>query len=188
MKIESLKRRVKKLKKKQRSRTHKRKRLYMAGLTARVDSSDEAKVSAIGKVNVVSTATTTIDDITLAQALMKLKDKGKAIMIEEPVKLKKKDQIMLDEEVALKLQTELQAEFDKEQRLASEKAQQEEEFNSALIEEWNDIQANIDVKLLMKKLDEFGEEYQVYGKIVGIKSHLNVVEVTLLEEFVNAAA
>nr|GFD17132.1 hypothetical protein [Tanacetum cinerariifolium] len=54
----------------------------------------------------------------------------KAIMIEEPVKLKKKDQIMLDEEVALKLQ----AEFDKEQRLAREKAQKEEEANISLIE------------------------------------------------------
>nr|GFA20973.1 hypothetical protein [Tanacetum cinerariifolium] len=52
----------------------------------------------------------------------KLQDKGKAIMIKEPVKLKKKDQIMLDEEVALKLQAELQIEFDKEQRLAREKA------------------------------------------------------------------
>nr|GEY11349.1 hypothetical protein [Tanacetum cinerariifolium] len=104
----------------------------------------------------VSTAATTptisIDDVTLAQALVELKhikpkakakkivfyepkestttttipkskhqDKGKVIMIEEPVKLKKKDQIMLDEEVALKLQAELQAEFDKEQMLAREK-------------------------------------------------------------------
>nr|GEZ45629.1 hypothetical protein [Tanacetum cinerariifolium] len=54
---------------------------------------------------------------------------GKAIMIEEPVKLKKKDQIMLDEEVALKLQAELQVEFDKEQRLAREKAKQIKEVN-----------------------------------------------------------
>nr|GEV78852.1 hypothetical protein [Tanacetum cinerariifolium] len=65
---------------------------------------------------------------------------GKAIMIEEPMKLKKKDQIMLDEEVALKLQAELQAEIDKEQRLASEKAQQEEEeAKITLIETWDDV-------------------------------------------------
>nr|GEW33716.1 putative ribonuclease H-like domain-containing protein [Tanacetum cinerariifolium] len=38
----------------------------------------------------------------------KSQDKGKAKMIKEPVKLKKKDQIQLDEEVALKLQAELQ--------------------------------------------------------------------------------
>nr|GFB97150.1 hypothetical protein [Tanacetum cinerariifolium] len=67
--------------------------------------------------------------------------KGKAIMIEELVKLKKKDQIMLDEEVALKLQAKLQAEFDKGQRLAREKAQQIKEVNRA----WDDIQAKMDV-------------------------------------------
>ncbi|GKE92201.1 hypothetical protein Tco_1573296 [Tanacetum coccineum] len=47
-------------------------------------------------------------------------EKGKGIMIEEPVKpMKKKDLIRLDEEVALKLQ----AEFDEEARLAREKAE-----------------------------------------------------------------
>nr|GEX79959.1 Gag-Pol polyprotein [Tanacetum cinerariifolium] len=39
--IDSLKRRVKKLEKKQRSRTHKLKRLYKVGLTSRVESSDD---------------------------------------------------------------------------------------------------------------------------------------------------
>nr|GEU88812.1 uncharacterized mitochondrial protein AtMg00810-like [Tanacetum cinerariifolium] len=62
-----------------------------------------------------STITTTTKTISLKQS----QDKGKAIMIEEPTKLKKKDQIRLDEESALKLQAELQAEFD-EQRLARE--------------------------------------------------------------------
>nr|GEZ42180.1 hypothetical protein [Tanacetum cinerariifolium] len=67
-------------------------------------------------------------------------------MIEEPVKLKKKDQIQLDKEVALKLQAELQAKFDKEQRLAREKAQkEEEEANIALIESWDDVQAKINL-------------------------------------------
>nr|GEX46437.1 hypothetical protein [Tanacetum cinerariifolium] len=50
-------------------------------------------------------------------------DKGKAETIKEPVKLKKKDQIQLDEELALKLQAGLQAKFDKEQRLTTERAQ-----------------------------------------------------------------
>nr|GEW64497.1 hypothetical protein [Tanacetum cinerariifolium] len=60
------------------------------------------------------------DSTTTTSTIPKSKsqDKGKAKMIEEPVKLKKKDQIQLDEEVALKLQAELQAEFEKEQRLA----------------------------------------------------------------------
>nr|GFA95345.1 hypothetical protein [Tanacetum cinerariifolium] len=41
LEITSLKRRVKKLEKKQRSRTHKLKRLYKVGLTARVNSSED---------------------------------------------------------------------------------------------------------------------------------------------------
>nr|GFA65339.1 hypothetical protein [Tanacetum cinerariifolium] len=44
MEIKSLKRRVKKLEKKQRSRTYKLKRLYKVGLTVRVDSSDETSL------------------------------------------------------------------------------------------------------------------------------------------------
>nr|GEX02696.1 hypothetical protein [Tanacetum cinerariifolium] len=212
LEITSLKRRVKKLEKKQRSRTHKLKRLYKVGLTTRVDSSkddqslgedaskqgkkihdinadeditlvndqDDAEifnvndlhgkevfvekeltnkeVSAAGEVNAASIAITigvagtiTTDEITLAQALMEIKtskpkDKGmgKAIMIEEPVKLKKKDQIRIDEEAALKLQAELQVEFEEEQRLARESAQKEQKANIALIEEWDDIQAKID--------------------------------------------
>nr|GEZ29135.1 hypothetical protein [Tanacetum cinerariifolium] len=44
MDIDSLKRRVKKLDKKKRSRTHKLKRLYKVGLIARVDSFDEASL------------------------------------------------------------------------------------------------------------------------------------------------
>ncbi|GJU99315.1 hypothetical protein Tco_1328586 [Tanacetum coccineum] len=212
------------------SRTHKLKRLYKVGLTAKVESSrdeeslgDDAskqgrRINAIDAyeditlvnvqddadnemfdVNVlngvevfvvgqnenvveevvdaaqVSTAATTVtittEEITLAQALEALKtskpkvkgivfqepgkstttttissqqsqDKGKGIMIEEPVKpMKKKVQIMLDEEADLKLQ----AEFDKEERLAREKAEKEKEANIALIEEWDDIQAKIDV-------------------------------------------
>nr|GEX55562.1 hypothetical protein [Tanacetum cinerariifolium] len=84
-----------------------------------------------------STATTTIttEELTLAQALEALKtskpkDKGKGIMIEEHVKPKKKDQIMLDEEAAKRLQ----AEFDEEERLARERAQKEQKANIALIE------------------------------------------------------
>ncbi|GJZ62892.1 hypothetical protein Tco_0619313 [Tanacetum coccineum] len=100
---------------------------------------------------------TTVDDITLAQALMEIKstkpkekrvviqelgestttissqqshDKGKGILIEHVKPMKKKDLIRLDEEAALKLQ----AEFDKEERLAREKAEKEKEANIALIE------------------------------------------------------
>nr|GFA09446.1 hypothetical protein [Tanacetum cinerariifolium] len=63
-------------------------------------------------------------------------------MLIKPVKPKKrKDQIRLDEEAALKLQ----AEFDEKERLAREKDKKEQEVNIALIETWDDIQAEIDV-------------------------------------------
>nr|GEU38301.1 ribonuclease H-like domain-containing protein [Tanacetum cinerariifolium] len=161
--INSLKRRVKKLKKRNRSKTQKLKRLYKIGLTARVESSDneesladaemfDADKDLSGKEVFVEQEVVAdkekIDEVTLAQALTELKtskpkpkgDKGKAIMIEEHVKPKLKDQIRLDEEATLKLQ----AEFDEEQRLVKEKAEKELEANIALIEAWDDVQAKID--------------------------------------------
>nr|GEX65486.1 hypothetical protein [Tanacetum cinerariifolium] len=105
--IDSLKRRVKKLEKRNRSRTHKLKRLYKVGLTARVESSgdeeslggEEVFVAEQGVVkdvneNVVeevvnaaqdSTATTTIttEEITLAQALEALKPSKSKMRIEQ---------------------------------------------------------------------------------------------------------
>ncbi|GJU17534.1 hypothetical protein Tco_1145500 [Tanacetum coccineum] len=60
------------------------------------------------------------------------KDKGKGIMVEEPLKMKKKDQVLFDEQEAIRLQ----AQFDEEERIAREK----EESNAALIAQWNDIQ------------------------------------------------
>nr|GEU62398.1 copia protein [Tanacetum cinerariifolium] len=209
LEIDSLKRKVKKLERRRKSRTHGLKRLYKVRLSARVESSEDKglgeedasiqgriadidaneditlmrmllkKIDA-AQIQVTIAATTpiiSIDEVTLAQALAELKhtkpkakakgiifhepkestttttaeipklrsqDKGKAKMIEEPVMLKNKDQIQLDEEVALKLQAELQVESKKEQRLAVERAQQEVEANIALIESWDDVQAKID--------------------------------------------
>ncbi|GJU27460.1 hypothetical protein Tco_1166081 [Tanacetum coccineum] len=116
----------------------------------------------------VSTAATTVtittEEITLAQALKALKtskpkDKGKGIMIEEPVKpMKKKDLIRLDEEVALKLQ----AKFDEEERLAREKAKKEKEANISLIETWDDIQAKIDADHQLAERLQAQEQEVVY--------------------------
>ncbi|GJS08768.1 putative ribonuclease H-like domain-containing protein [Tanacetum coccineum] len=90
--------------------------------------------------------TITTEEITLAQALAELKsakpkadkDKGKGIVIEEPVveqvkSIKRLEQIRLDEELAFKLQA-------KEERLAREKAQQIKEANIA----WDDVQAKVE--------------------------------------------
>nr|GEX34579.1 putative ribonuclease H-like domain-containing protein [Tanacetum cinerariifolium] len=71
---------------------------------------------------------------------------------EEP---KKKDQIRFDEEAAKRLQ----AEFDKEAQLAREKVVKEQKGNITLIEEWNDIQAKIDVDYqLAERLQEQKQE------------------------------
>nr|GEZ04530.1 hypothetical protein [Tanacetum cinerariifolium] len=71
-----------------------------------------------------TTTTTTIISSQQSQ------DKGKGKMIKESVKPKKKDQVRLDEEAALKLQ----AEFNDEERLAREKVKKEKRANIALIE------------------------------------------------------
>ncbi|GKF53423.1 hypothetical protein Tco_0160333, partial [Tanacetum coccineum] len=106
-----------------------------------------------------------VDEVTLAQALAALKSAKdsaattttatiptprKGIVFQEPGKgkivkpdkpMKKKELIRLNEEIALKLQ----AEFDEEVRLAREKAEKEQEANVALTEEWDNVQAKIDV-------------------------------------------
>ncbi|GJS22540.1 hypothetical protein Tco_0451172 [Tanacetum coccineum] len=256
--ITSLKKRVKRLEKKGGSRTHKLKRLYKIGRSARVVSSDEASlgdqedaskqgrkiddidadaeitlvdetqgrhdddlmfdtgvlndeevfagqdmakkevstadpVTTAGEVvttaNVeVSTAsptaaTITNVELTLAQTLAELKsarpkikrvvmqepsesittitttttipskDKGKGIMVEEPLKMKKKDQITFDEQEAIRLQVKI----DKEVRLASEK----DEANVALIEEWNDIQEKIEADQLLAERLQVREQEEL---------------------------
>nr|GEV36442.1 ribonuclease H-like domain-containing protein [Tanacetum cinerariifolium] len=217
-KITSLKKRVKRLENKRRSRTHGLKRLYKVGLSARLESSadeeslgeedafkqgrisiidanqdiylvnvhrdedifgvndqddtsmfdadkdlqsEEVVVEEFNAASIATTviaATTTVvsfDELTLAQALVKIKnskpkakgivmqepneaattttiippikpqDKGKGIMVEPEIPLKKKAQISLDEDLAFKIQ----AEEKEQERIVREKAQQiKEEF------------------------------------------------------------
>ncbi|GJX56208.1 putative ribonuclease H-like domain-containing protein [Tanacetum coccineum] len=79
------------------------------------------------------------------------KDKGKAIM-QEPEKSPKnprKAQIQMDEELAQKLFEEEQAQFEKEQRIAREKAAEQEAKDAALIEQIEDVQARMDSDVLL---------------------------------------
>ncbi|GJV17998.1 hypothetical protein Tco_1363321 [Tanacetum coccineum] len=254
--ITSLKKRVKKLERKKKSRTHSLKRLYKVGLSARIDSSndeaslgdqedaskhgrkihdidadeditlknvhdadmfgvhdldsDEVFVETEEPVVNAATTTSTIPvsaakdlsdvDITLAQALAELKstkpkavttaattttttvikpkakglviqeqeqasapitsskDKGKGIMVEEPLKMKKKDQVLFNEQEAIRLQ----AQFDKEERIAREK----EEANAALIIQWNDIHDKVetDYELAQRLQVEEQEELTIKEK------------------------
>ncbi|GJS49404.1 hypothetical protein Tco_0599525 [Tanacetum coccineum] len=222
--IASLKKKVKKLERRNKSRTPGLKRLRKVGSARRVESSDEAslgdqedaskqgrkiadidadaevtlidetqgrnddnlmfdtgvldeqeveveKVVSTAEVTTESATTTTVDELTLAQTLIEIKaakpkvrgvmiqepsefttttttttpaaskplqDKGKAKMIEseEPLKMKPKDQVLFDEQEAIRLQ----AQFDEEERIAREK----EEANTALIAQWNDIQDKVE--------------------------------------------
>nr|GEU39303.1 hypothetical protein [Tanacetum cinerariifolium] len=167
--IDSLKRRVKKLEKRNRSRTLKVKRLYKVGLTGRVESSGDEEslgedaskhrrridaIDADYEITLVNDADNEmfdLDDVGGEEVFVAEKnknfveevvnvsqDKGKRIMIEESMKPKKKDQIRLDEEVALKLQ----AEFDELQ------AQEQEELSNA-------EKATLFQKLLKKRRKHF---------------------------------
>nr|GEW19392.1 hypothetical protein [Tanacetum cinerariifolium] len=69
--------------------------------------------------------------IDSSQKSSKIKDKGKAKMIEPEKPLKIKYQIMIDEEVARNLKAQMQAELEEEEMLAR---QEEEETSIALIE------------------------------------------------------
>nr|GEW47255.1 putative ribonuclease H-like domain-containing protein [Tanacetum cinerariifolium] len=104
----------------------------------------------------VSTAAITsqisIDEIILAKALIDIKTskpKAKGTVIQEP----RKDQIMIDEEVARNLKAQMQAELEEEERLARQK---EEEANIALIESYDNTQAMMDAdyKLAVRLQEE----------------------------------
>ncbi|GKE64987.1 hypothetical protein Tco_1519148, partial [Tanacetum coccineum] len=87
---------------------------------------------------VTTAATTTTTAVTRPKARGVAKDKGKAKIIEPEKPLKKKDQILIDEEIAQKLQVQLNAELEEEEKLAK---QREEDANIA---EWDNFQAMID--------------------------------------------
>ncbi|GJS06836.1 hypothetical protein Tco_0363632 [Tanacetum coccineum] len=78
------------------------------------------------------------------------KDKGKCIMVEPEVPLKRKDQIALDEQIARDIQAKLDAELIEEQKLARK---QEEDANISLIESWENTHAMMeDDRLLAERL------------------------------------
>ncbi|GJS17627.1 retrovirus-related pol polyprotein from transposon TNT 1-94 [Tanacetum coccineum] len=155
--IASLKRRVKNLEKKDRSRIHRLKRLYKVGLSGRVESSnneeslgedaskqgridaidadEEITLVSVHDVNVFAgeeVFATTVDDIILAQVLEEMKStkpKKKRIVIQELGESTTTISSQLSSQ-----QSQDKAEFNEEERLAREKAEKEEEANIALIE------------------------------------------------------
>ncbi|GKC93288.1 hypothetical protein Tco_1158730 [Tanacetum coccineum] len=137
-----------------------------------VTTASEVVTTASVEVSIASPTILTADDLTLAQTLMEIrsakpkvkgvvigeqsesttrtrpqqlpsKDKGKGIMEEPEKPTKRKDQIRHDEEVAQRLQAQLQVELEEEDRLVR---QREEEVN---IVSWDNVQAMIDANYQM---------------------------------------
>ncbi|GJU25215.1 putative reverse transcriptase domain-containing protein [Tanacetum coccineum] len=102
--------------------------------------------------------------MTLPLRYMKMgvlhKDKGKEKMVEPEKPLKKKDQILIDEEITQKLQAQLNAELEEEEKLSK---QREEDAN---IVEWDNVQAMIDAdyKLAARLQAQEQEELTVKEK------------------------
>nr|GEV82187.1 retrovirus-related Pol polyprotein from transposon TNT 1-94 [Tanacetum cinerariifolium] len=85
--------------------------------------------------------------------LIKYQDKGKGIIIEPEMPLKKKAQISHDEKFAFKLQ----AKKDEQERIIREKAQQIKEVNLA----WDDVQAKINADYEMAQRLQAKEQEQL---------------------------
>ncbi|GJU53158.1 hypothetical protein Tco_1226872 [Tanacetum coccineum] len=252
--ITKLKERVKKLERRNKSRTPGLKRLRKVGRTARIESSEDEglgdqenaskqgrkiddintdeKVTLIdethgrnddnllfdtrvldeqevevekevstAKVTANSATTTTVDELTLAQTLIEIKaakpkavttaatttttavsrpkarevvvqepsefttttspsqpsqlpqtkDKGKAKMVKPEKPLKKKDQLLINEEIAQRLQEELQAELEEEERMARQREEDAQEQEELTIEE----RSKMFVELIDKRKKHF---------------------------------
>ncbi|GJY74634.1 putative ribonuclease H-like domain-containing protein [Tanacetum coccineum] len=105
-----------------------------------ITASAPVATAGVSVSTVEPTSETASRPIVPPQQQLDPKDKGKGIIQEheKPVKVKGKDQIEYDADVAQRLQ----AELDEEARL--EREREEEASNAALIEEWDSTEARID--------------------------------------------
>ncbi|GKA57352.1 retrovirus-related pol polyprotein from transposon TNT 1-94 [Tanacetum coccineum] len=124
--IAKLKKRVKKLERRNKSRTPGLKRLRKVGRTAKIESSEDEEIKAAKPKAITTTATTT----TAADT----RPKARGVVVQEP-----------NEEIAQRLQEELQAELEEEERLARQK---EEEDN---LISWDNTQAMMELMDKRKK-------------------------------------
>ncbi|GJU71654.1 putative ribonuclease H-like domain-containing protein [Tanacetum coccineum] len=148
--VTELKKRVKELEGKRKSKPPGIKRLFKIGRPARVVSSedkglgDQKDASKQGRkiVDIDADAEVTLVDETQGRNDEGIFDTsildGEEVFIEQHVVEKKKDQIMFDKKVAQKLQAQLDAELEEEDKLAR---QREEDANIA---EWDNVQAMMD--------------------------------------------
>ncbi|GJX14426.1 ribonuclease H-like domain-containing protein [Tanacetum coccineum] len=174
--IASLKRRVKKLEKKNRSRTHKLKRLYKVGLTARVESSDNEEslgedASKQGRIDAIDADEEITLEVFVEEQEVAVKDVNNVVSTVSDattinVATTTTATITTLGEFTTIISSQLssqqsqdKAKLDKEERLAREKVEKEKEANIALIETWDDIHAKIDADhQLAERLQEQEQE------------------------------
>nr|GEU97855.1 hypothetical protein [Tanacetum cinerariifolium] len=189
---------------KKRSRTHGLKRLYKVGLSAKVESFEDKSLDMFdadqdlggeevfvaqqdenvvkkevdaAQVQVITAATTftiSIDEVTLAQALVELKHtkpkaKAKGIVFHEPEESKTTTTTTTTTVIhKSKSQDKGKAKMIKEheQRLVNERAQEEEEkeeeeSNIALIESWDDVQSKINADYQLAEILQAEEQQEL---------------------------
>ncbi|GJV14109.1 hypothetical protein Tco_1359432 [Tanacetum coccineum] len=93
-----------------------------------------------------------------ASQIPQAKDKGKGIMVEPEVPLKKKDQVALDEEMARNLEAQLQVELIEEERISRQKGRRS---NIALLESWDNTQAMMDADFQLAQQMQTEEQEQL---------------------------
>ncbi|GJX61742.1 hypothetical protein Tco_0294642 [Tanacetum coccineum] len=197
--INMLKKKVKRLEKKQRARPreetsdwylHRKKGYFDDDIDDMVnevmDIVEGDTVNAGGAVNTatigVSAASASVTTAGLSISIAELRTppittttafkdeiltKLKHLSLEKPPKDPRKAQIQLIEELAMRLFEEEQAQFEREQRIARERATEQEAKDAALIEQMEDIQARMDAdELLAERLQqEEREQFTIKKKL-----------------------
>ncbi|GJQ96331.1 hypothetical protein Tco_0007470 [Tanacetum coccineum] len=188
LEIESLKRRVKSLEKRLKSRTPGFKRLRKVGSASRVESSNDVSLGAqedaskqgrkivdldadakekdVGEkeVSAADPVTTAGEVVTTANLNPAITSAATTTMTTRPkakgvvVQEPKEDQVALDEEIARNLEAQLQAELIEEERIARQK---EEEANIDLLESWDNTQAIMDVDFQLAQQMQIKEQEQL---------------------------
>ncbi|GJU28696.1 hypothetical protein Tco_1167317 [Tanacetum coccineum] len=103
-----------------------------------VSTADPVTTASV-EVTTANATKTTDDDLTLAQTLIEIrsarpKAKGIVFREQEPKKpIKRKDQIRHDEEVSLRLQAQMQAELEEEDRLVSKSKEKPHLFSLGIM-------------------------------------------------------
>ncbi|GKC52200.1 hypothetical protein Tco_1074945 [Tanacetum coccineum] len=174
-KIASLKRRVKKLEKKNKSRTHKLKRLYKVGLSRRVESSDEAS---LGDQEDASKQGRKIDDIDTDARITLVNDtQGGMFSTADLVTTAGKvvttanveDKIEIDYEMAQRLQAE-EEEYETREESSSKRAGEALEQESSKKQKLEEDKESEELKQCLEIIPDDGDDVTIDATPLSTKS------------------